>query len=180
MTYEEKEGKVVVHLKGHVLKVGIQMNIHIEPQGTVYIDYVTENEPNGWLREAGLKFYLSDQIERLSWSRKGYWTTYPENSMSGNEGSCGLYDSKKIAYREQPKQPWSKDRYNYYYFADAGADCQKPLTYMAKAMKELVYEYRVAPKRGKGALTVLSERAEVACRMNKKADEQLILYVNNR
>lgn len=180
MTYEEKEGKVVVHLKGHALKVGIQMNIHIEPQGTVYIDYVTENEPNGWLREAGLKFYLSDQIERLSWSRKGYWTTYPENSMSGNEGSCGLYDSKKIAYREQPKQPWSKDRYNYYYFADAGADCQKPLTYMAKAMKELVYEYRVAPKRGKGALTVLSERAEVACRMNKKADEQLILYVNNR
>ena len=114
MTYEEKEGKVVVHLKGHALKVGIQMNIHIEPQGTVYIDYVTENEPNGWLREAGLKFYLSDQIERLSWSRKGYWTTYPENSMSGNEGSCGLYDSKKIAYREQPKQPWSKDRYNYY------------------------------------------------------------------
>ena len=36
MTYEEKEGKVVVHLKGHALKVGIQMNIHIEPQGTVY------------------------------------------------------------------------------------------------------------------------------------------------
>lgn len=180
MTYGEKEGEVVVHLKGHALKVDIQMNIHIEPQGTVYIDYVTENEPNGWLREAGLKFYLTDQMEWLSWSRKGYWTTYPENSMSGNEGSCGLYDSKKIAYREQPKQPWSKDRYNYYYFADAGADCQKPLTYMAKAMKEQVYEYRVAPKRGKGALTVLSERAEVACRMNKKADEQLILYVNNR
>lgn len=107
MTYEEKEGKVVVHLKGHALKVGIQMNIHIEPQGTVYIDYVTENEPNGWLREAGLKFYLSDQIERLSWSRKGYWTTYPENSMSGNEGSFGLYDSKKIAYNS-PNNPGAK------------------------------------------------------------------------
>lgn len=180
MTYEERNGSVIVRLKGQYLKIGMCLNIHIDPQGTLYMDYVTENEPNGWLREAGLKFYLSDSMDRLSWKRKGYWTTYPENSMSGNEGSCGLYDSPKVAYGEQPKQPWSKDRYNYFYFADAGANSQKPLTNSAKAMKENVYEYRVTPKRDKAAVTVLSEKGEVACRMNRKSDEQLILYVNNR
>lgn len=180
MTYEQHEGRVVVHLVGSYQNIGVRMNIHIEPQGTLYLDYVTENEPNGWLREAGIKFYLSDRMERLAWTRKGYWSTYPENSMSGNEGECALYGAEKVAYGERPENPWSMDRYNYYYFADSGADCKEPLTNMAKAMKEHVYEYRVSTKRGNGSVTVLSDEAGLACRMNKKSDERLVLYVNNR
>jgi hypothetical protein len=47
-------------------------------------------------------------------------------------------------------------------------------------MKENCYQYALATETGKGTLSVYSTDASIACRVNKNAQEQLILYANNR
>ena len=109
------------------------------------------------------------------------WNYYPEGEFAGNEGRTSLYQSRQAAYGEQPVQAWQADTHNYYYWADAGANCKQPLTQMAKGMKENIYYYSLSTETdSKHRVSVVSEDASVACRINKRADEQLILYTNNR
>lgn len=179
-SYRQEGNNVRIFLKGHYLRIEVQMNILITTDGTMSIDYHTSNEPNGWLREAGVKFYLPDLYKEVSWTRKGYWSYYPENSFAGNTGIAPLYNTKKVAYGTNPEQSWNMDTHNYYYFADAGAICKNPLTNQAKGMKENIYSYTLSPKDRKGCLHVLSAGGTLGCRLNKTSREDLILYINNR
>ena len=47
-------------------------------------------------------------------------------------------------------------------------------------MKENIYEYALSSDKGQQVLKVISDGANLGCRMNKKSDNKLILYVNNR
>lgn len=176
---ERKGSDVSVYLKGSYKMVKVDYQIHIRPNGKIDIDYLTDGLPNGYLREEGLLFDVSNGMSTLDWERKGYWNYYPEGEFAGNEGSAPLYNTKRVAYGECPRQPWAMDTHNYYYWADAGADVENPLTQKAKGMKENIYRYTLNSAGGHG-LTVWSEDATVACRLNKPSDNQLMLYVNNR
>ena len=66
---------------------------------------------------------------------------------------------KKVEYGEDPQQPWNMDTYNYYYFSDKGAICQRPLTNKAKGMKENIYEYQLKTA-DNHLLTVLSRERQ--------------------
>lgn len=179
-SYDQKEGRVNVSVSGAYGATLVQMHFVIFPEGRMEISYQTSGEPNGWLREAGMKFLLPDNMDRLSWERKGYWSYYPENSFAGNTGNVPLYNAKQVAYASNPGQPWHMDTHNYFYFADAGTDSEQPLTQVAKGMKENIYSYTLSTMARKGGLSVVSADASVACRINKLKDEQLVLYVNNR
>lgn len=180
ITYTKQSGNVLVVISGHYNKVDTDIRVLISPEGRMEINYLTEGQPNGYLRETGLSFYLPESLDRLKWKRRGYWSYYPSDAFAGNEGETSLYNPTKVAYGARPDQPWQNDTHNYYYWADAGANCARPLTQMAKGMKENVYHYTLnAGNTGKG-LSVLSPDASVACRSNKRADGQLIMYVNNR
>ncbi len=132
-SYTEKEnGTVKVALVGSYLGVVAEFDNSISPKGKLSVNYQTSGVPNGFLRETGLSFDLSDAIQHLDWKRKGYWNYYPEGEFAGNEGRTSLYQSRQAAYGEQPVQAWQADTHNYYYWADAGANCKQPLTQMAK------------------------------------------------
>jgi hypothetical protein len=179
-TYKKNGERVDIALSGVYRDVTVEFLIHISSGGQLQVDYLSSGEPRGLLREAGVKFQLPETILRLKWKREGYWSYYPEDSFSGNEGEVALYDSQQSAYGEQPVQPWNPDTRNYYYWGDAGANCVQPLTQQAKGMKENCYRYVLATGTGKGTLSVCSTDASIACRINKNAQEQLILYANNR
>lgn len=170
---------VSVNLKGAYKMVKVDYQILIHPDGKIDIDYVTDGLPNGYLREEGLLFEMPADMKTIDWERRGYWNYYPEDEFAGNNGHAPLYNAKRVAYGERPDQPWAMDTHNYYYWADAGADVEHPLTQKAKGMKENVYRYTLADAEGHG-MTVWSEDAAVACRLNKPSDHQLMLYVNNR
>jgi hypothetical protein len=180
LTYQQKNAQVEIVLSGTYRQIAIDFRIHIFQDGQMQIDYYTTGEPNGYLRESGLKFYLPETIRHLKWQRKGYWGYYPENSFSGNEGDVSLYESNQSAYGKQPMQAWYLDTRNYYYLGDSGANCIQPLTQQAKGMKENIYQYSLSTEKRQGTFSVQSADASVACRVNKTAQEQLILYVNNR
>ena len=180
LTYGIETGNVHVMLSGSYGNVSVDMQIVIYPQGRIEVDYLTEGQPNGYLRETGLKFYLPETIDHLKWERDGYWSYYPEGEFAGNSGQTPFY-SKPVAYAQKPEQEWTADAYNYYYWGDAGANCKNPLTNSAKGMKENVRYYTLSSGANDGlSFSVVSEDASVACRTNKRADEQLVMYVNNR
>lgn len=170
--------EVCISVSGAYAGIGMEIDMKITPDGTLNLNYRTKGEPNGWLRESGLKFYLSDELEQLEWQRKGHWSYYPEGACDANSGKMPLYNEKQVRYGENPSQPWAMDCHNYYYFADRGAISNRPLTNGAKGMKENIYSYLLTSA-GKGGLEVLSAGGELGCRMNRLADEQLVLYVNN-
>lgn len=179
ITCEKRGSNILVSLTGSYRNVRTDIHILISSEGKMEINYLTDGQPNGFLRETGLSFYLPETIDQLSWKRKGHWSYYPACEFAGNEGSTSLYNPNKVAYGARPDQPWADDTHDYYYWADAGANCDRPLTRKAKGMKENIYFYTLSPATGDG-LSVISPDASVACRSNKRADGQLILYVNNR
>lgn len=180
LTYTQKDGTVEVSLSGSYQEVLADIQIRISPAGKMQVSYVVSGQPNGYLRETGLSFSLPARLDYLQWQRKGQWSYYPEGSFAGNEGKTSLYNGKHVAYGADPAQPWTSDTHNYYYWADAGANCDRPLTQMAKGMKENIYRYTLSSEQDKQGLTVISSDASLACRASKKADGQLMLYINNR
>ncbi|WP_148477560.1 glycoside hydrolase family 2 protein [Parabacteroides johnsonii] len=180
LTYTRKEGAVEVALSGFYQDVQTDILIRISPAGEMNVSYVVAGQPNGYLRETGLSFYLPERLDYLQWERKGMWSCYPEGAFAGNTGETSLYNPKQVRYGENPAQPWSADTHNYYYWADAGANCDRPLTQMAKGMKENIYRYTLSAAGGGAGLTVCSSDASLACRTSKRGDGQLMLYINNR
>lgn len=152
----------------------------ILPGGQIDMNYVASGEPDGYVRESGLNFLLPRTYNNLAWKRKGYWSYYPDNAFAGNDGFVPLYNSHQVNYREYPNQLWQMDTHNYYYWADAGANTDKPLTQTAKGLKENIYYYTLkGDDKSSQALSVISPEATLACRINKRADEQLVLYIMN-
>lgn len=180
LTYTRKEGAVEVALSGFYQDVQTDILIRISPAGEMNVSYVVVGQPNGYLRETGLSFYLPERLDYLQWERKGMWSCYPEGAFAGNTGETSLYNPKQVRYGENPAQPWLADTHNYYYWADAGANCDCPLTQMAKGMKENIYRYTLSATGGGAGLTVCSPDASLACRTSKRGDGQLMLYINNR
>ncbi|MBD9101152.1 MAG: beta-galactosidase [Bacteroides caccae] len=181
LTYNQQKEVVYIDLSGTYKDIKVDFNIKITPDGQLDMNYLTSGVPNGFLRETGLSFYVSDAVQYLDWKRKGYWNYYPEGEFAGNEGHTSLYNDYHPAYGERPVQPWQTDTHNYYYWADAGTNCKQPLTQTAKGMKENIHYYTLSLATSGGhQLSVVSRDASVACRMNKRTNEQLVLYTNNR
>lgn len=179
-SYRKLTDRVQVSLTGMYKGVTVDFQINITNDGQLEIDYLTDGAPNGFLRETGLSFHLPASIQQLDWKRKGYWNYYPKGDFAGNEGTTSLFSKRQSAYGEKPVQPWQDDTRNFFYWADAGANCKEPLTQMAKGMKENIYYYTLSTKGKASALSVVSQDASIACRINKQADEQLVLYTNNQ
>ncbi len=173
-----KQGKnVQVILKGRYNDVDTDIRLLISPEGRMEINYLI----NGQLM--------------VSCVKQDFRSIFPKrwSNSNGNVADIGLlsgrslpvmraslYNPNQVAYGERPQQPWQMDTHNYYYWADAGANCDRPLTQMAKGMKENIYYYTLNAGNPSTGLSVISPDASVACRSNKRADGQLIRYVNNR
>ena len=70
-----KQGKnVQVILKGRYNDVDTDIRLLISPEGRMEINYLTNGQPNGFLRETGLSFYLPETMEQLKWKRRGHWS----------------------------------------------------------------------------------------------------------
>ena len=65
LTYTRKEGAVEVALSGFYQDVQTDILIRISPAGEMNVSYVVAGQPNGYLRETGLSFYLPERLDYL-------------------------------------------------------------------------------------------------------------------
>lgn len=176
---EIKDGIAFISIVGSYQGLQVYFDITIKQEGEMTTVYRTVGEPNGYLREIGLKYYMPDDLDHLNWKRDGYWNYYPDDEFAGNEGSADLYKSKQADYGVKPVQGWDQDTHNYYYWSDKGARSEHPLTNKAKSMKEHAFYYTLSS--GKSSrVSVIAPKGDVACRIDRMEDEQVILFVNNK
>ena len=173
------DGNACIKVCGKADMVAIKYQIVITPRGKMTITYTTDGLPNGYLRETGLRFWLGSCMERLKWKRNGYWESYPDKAFAGNDGDCYLFRSHQAGYAETPTQAWQDDTHNYYYWADRGAVCDRPLTMKAKGMKENVYYYTLSTNGGH-SVSVIDTQAQTACRLHQNAKGNIALCVDNQ
>lgn len=176
---ELKNGVALITIAGTYLGLNVNFDITVKSEGELTTSYHTTGEPNGYLREIGLKYYMPDDIDQLNWERDGYWNYYPEGEFAGNEGRAMLYESKQAAYGVKPVQGWDQDTRNYYYWSDKGARTEKPLTNKAKSMKDNIYYYTLSAGQVP-RISVVSAQADVACRIDRMEDDQVVLFLNNK
>ena len=93
------------------------MTLAIDADGNISIsyDYILRKDVNP--RQWGVAFRLPGEMQTLKWTRKGFWTVYPEDHIGRQEGEakafmghpeCGLAGPKT-----KPDWPWSEDQTRY-------------------------------------------------------------------
>ena len=83
LTYTRKEGAVEVALSGFYQDVQTDILIRISPAGEMNVSYVVAGQPNGYLRETGLSFYLPERLDYLQWELNGMWSCYLVGAFYG-------------------------------------------------------------------------------------------------
>lgn len=175
-----QDSDMILCTSGHYGAAEVYNMFKVSPKGEFSVTYTVTNVPNGYLREQGVSFVLPSSADSLHWERDGYWDCYPEYAVAGNKGAVSLSASDQAGYGRAPVQRWGRDTREYYYWSDRGAACETPLTREAKGMKENIYYYTVSMQGGRHSVSAVSRSGSIACRMDRGADEKLVMHINNR
>ncbi|SHM41213.1 glycoside hydrolase family 2 protein [Flavobacterium saccharophilum] len=104
---------VTVTSEGTIDDYPVKMTTVYQADGTINIEYEVENVPE-YTWQIGVALPVADTFETIEWKRKGYWSTYPSNHVSANEGKAKRFSDIKETYRVQPVYDVSQGMYDYY------------------------------------------------------------------
>jgi beta-galactosidase len=166
-----KDGIIQIRTEGLYDSISAEFNIQIDKNGTVALDYKVLNSPeNKMIQEAGIKFVVGNQFNKLSWDRKPYFTMYPDTDLGRSQGEVDLLAKPSLNYREKPKHGWEMDSKNFYYH---GLNEELPYANIARGMKENIFSFALSTS-NKGKLQVHSEGTQ-ACRFDKLIGQNVLL-----
>ena len=171
--YELKNDIVFIHTEGKYDSISAKFNIQIDENGVFNIGYELENNLNEkYIQEAGLKFLVGDNFQKLAWKRDSYFSAYPENHLGAPVGEVDLTLKPAMQYREKPQHDWEMDSKGFYYF---GLSEELPYTNIVRSLKENIYSFSLQTENAK--IEVLSDGKQ-ACRFDK-IDGKNTLIVND-
>lgn len=176
--YHLEKDHASVDIKGFYdkhLPVGFKVKIFGE--GKLDIQYDVDQVPDEYIREIGIIFKIGDVFDSLSWSRRTYWSYYPEDHLSAKSGWMPLYAKIQKKYREEPLKGWNEDSKSFYYDGNADEIGGDQLTNIARATKEGVDRYALHRRNSKQVLAV-EGNGNVHCRLEKREDK-IFLFLNN-
>lgn len=165
----EENGRTIIRSSGMLGKYPVQLETSYYPGGLVEVRYQVDSLPR-YTWEIGVKIPVSPELDRISWNRKGYWTTYPEGHLSANSGTALKNSGKKYHYRQRPEGSIAEDMTDYYLNAttdEAKAAMRGSEGFRGK--KEHIFEYRLTRQGGAGSLRAISDGKQAA-KMEVDAD----------
>jgi hypothetical protein len=109
----DNKSLIVVTSTGTIDDYPIEMVTSYQADGTITIDYEANNIPE-YTWQVGVALPVTNAVDTIEWKRKGYWSTYPANHLSTNEGIAKRFSAIKETYRVQPAYDVSQGRYDYY------------------------------------------------------------------
>lgn len=109
----DNKNLIVVTSSGTIDDYPIKMISSYQADGTIKIDYEANNIPE-YTWQVGLALPVANTVNEIEWKRKGYWSTYPANHLSANEGIAKRFSDTKETYRVQPDYDVSQGMYDYY------------------------------------------------------------------
>lgn len=175
ITYAVQNNNMVVNISGVCNEIKIYFELFIAADCKITTKYRYDNLPNELIREIGVTYAFDTDFDALSWERKPYWSSYPENHLSAATGNVSLFSKKINSYRKKPEKSWIEDTKSFYY--DGTEEDQKnAFTFVAKALKENIIEYALLKKSKKWI--VVNSNGTISCRLAQNK-EQVELYLNN-
>lgn len=107
------KNEVVVITNGTIDEYPVKMITSYQADGTIKMDYEVDNVPE-YTWQVGLSLPVSSSVNAIEWKRKGYWSTYPLNHASANQGIAKRFSDSKEAYRTEPMYDVAQGMYDYY------------------------------------------------------------------
>lgn len=107
------KNQIVVTSSGKIDDYPIKMTTTYQADGAIKIDYDVDNVPE-YTWQVGVALPVADTFNEIDWKRKGYWSTYPSDHLSSNEGIAKRFSDSKETYRVQPKYDVAQGMYDYY------------------------------------------------------------------
>ena len=145
--YELKDGIAEIQTEGKYDSISAKFTIQIDDNGVFNIDYEVKNTlKNKTIQEAGLKFLVGDNFQKLAWDRESYFTAYPENHLGAPVGEVDLTLKPEMKYREKPERGWEMDSKGFYYF---GLNEELPFTNIARSLKENIFSFSLKTEKAK-------------------------------
>lgn len=135
MEIQELPGCVQVGLQGGYGPVGVHFTIRIDGEGLMEVTYTVTDMPypsprklavtssiishQGGYDEVGIEFHVSDQLDTLSWKKKGLWDVYPEWHIGRLEGETTKYNpGGSNLPAAQPEWEWKQDELDWAEFGE--------------------------------------------------------------
>jgi len=162
---EVKDNSVVFYAKGvYASNITAEVRNEVFSDGTIETSFRTDNIPEGYLREAGIRYEFADDFDSLSWKRNPYWSRYPEGHLSASEGITPLFTSDNKVYRVDPVKEWQSDKKSFFYEGTVD-ESSVELVNTARATKENIFEYCLLLK--EEGQVIVNGAGKKACRIEK-------------
>lgn len=176
---DNNKSAIVITTKGLVDLLPVEMATTLHATGLIEISYKADSIPSHtW--DIGVGIPVNNNFNKISWERKGYWTTYPANHISGIEGSASKTVENNEQYRTLPNYDVANAMHDYYLNKTIDASKAKMLTTESyRGRKENIYTYVVSGNDASKAVTVWSDGTQAA-KMNVKKDGSQQLLVTDK
>lgn len=166
----------VIHSKGEVDKYPVEMVTSLYPNGKIKITYSADSIP-AYTWDIGVGVPVASDLDKISWDRKGYWTTYPEGHMSALKGMAKKVYNSTESFGIKPNFEVSHSMSDYFLTKKDPAVLYKAemsASGIYRAKKENIYSYTVSGDGG--ALNVISDGKQAAkMNVNKDGGQQLLV-----
>jgi hypothetical protein len=182
--------EAVVKISGGYGPAAVDFEVRIDGQGLITTRYTLGELPpiarkvfdEGYRRdvggysELGVAYLLTNEVDRLSWRRKGLWSAYPEDHIGRNQGTAQREArGHSQRYGEKPSWPWSEDERDFILFGRNDAGGRGTVDF--RSMKENVY-YASAVVRGSEARVQALSDGTDAVRLEARP-EGVRFFINN-
>jgi len=166
----------VIHSKGEVDKYPVEMVTSLYPNGQIKITYSADSIP-AYTWDIGVGVPVASDLDKISWDRKGYWTTYPEEHMSALKGTAKKVYNSTESFGIKPNFEVSHSMSDYFLTKKDPAVLYKAemsASGIYRAKKENIYNYTISGDAG--ALNVISDGKQAAkMNVNKDGGQQLLV-----
>lgn len=178
-SFDSKSKNVfVVTSKGSVDKYPVEMTVSLYPNGQIEVKYTADSIPNySW--DIGIGVPVSAALDHISWNRKGYWSTYPQDEISALTGSAVKTANSKEEHGVEPAFAMAQAMKDYVFTKQTDSLYREtmPATESYRAKKENIYKYTLSGNNN--ALTVWSNGKQSA-KMNVQKDGSQQLLVSDK
>lgn len=109
----DNKSAIVVNSVGTIDDYPVKMTTTYQADGTIKMEYEADNIPE-YTWQIGVAIPVESTFDEIKWTRNGYWSTYPKDHLSANEGTAKRISDIKEEYRVQPNYDVSEGMYDYY------------------------------------------------------------------
>jgi len=170
-SWESGEDQANIHICGNYGPLKVHFDIGIRGGGTMTTNCVIEDMayPNprghvirgdqvdcGGYDEVGIYYLVSSHLDRLSWEKKGLWSTYPDWHIGRKSGTAiKSFGNAQVDVKKKPDRDWKDDEREPFLFGIQDIGLRGTVDF--RSMKTHIYYAQLYAQDKQGRVSVQSD-----------------------